>query len=477
LADDDFADDDLRDYFDAEQFDAKQSEPVDPFPSADTVWYYFDPEQFMNVSTVWYYFDPEQPVDPIWHDAEASFAPQCLSILEMAFYLLIDSILRSVHALLMRDHWWVPFALFSICGIFASLPIQAQSSILGIGAFFVCSSIIESDFDWVYCFHDKVASLLPTSRHGPPYRQRRQVVGYPRVYMILSCVMWSMAFVAAYTGGSWRGRSVAPATIGQPKTKKGVHAKPPETKDATVDTVTRANEILLGIEQAESTVPTFAMKSEKRCRSQLRKSMWNKTGVAHVSRAYAAPSSPTISSNDNTDAKLRSRLTKMLEAGPFSLLGDALPIIADTGCTMSSSFDPLDFEGDIIPMASGTRMQGIGAAVTITGRGTIKWTMIDDSGTSRIIRTPGYYVPDIQFLIPGGNCTVRSTMSAWCSHHYAAKIPRQHTPRTIILLIVKTTFSRVRDQGGAEWAVNILSRNRGDVASLVEVLQQKCCRN
>jgi hypothetical protein len=391
VSDDDLSDDDLRDYFDAEQFDANQSESVDPFPNADTVWYYFDPAQSIDVSTVWYYFDPEQPVDPIWHDAEASFAPQCLSILEKAFYLLINSILRSVHSLLMRDHWWVPIALFSIFCTFATLPIQAQSSILGIGAFFVCNSIIESDFDWVNRFHDRVASLLSTSRHGPPYRQR-QVVGYPRVYMILSCVMWSMAFVAAYTGGSWRGRSVAPSTIAQAKTKNSVHAKPPEAKDSSVDaTITRANEILLGIEQAESTVPTFAMKSEKRCRSHLRKSMWNKTGVA-----YAAQSSPTTGSNDNTDAKLRSRLTKMLEAGPFSLLGDALPIIADSGCTMASSFDPLDFEGDIIPMASGTSMQGIGTAVTIAGRGTIKWTVIDDSGTSRVIRTPGYYVPDMQ---------------------------------------------------------------------------------
>jgi hypothetical protein len=48
-------------------------------------------------------------------------------------------------------------------------------------------------------------------------------------------------------------------------------------------------------------------------------------------------------------------------------------------------------------------------------------------------------------------------MSPWCSHqYYAAKIPRQHTPRTIIILLRKTTFPRLRDQGGAEWAVNIL---------------------
>jgi hypothetical protein len=115
--------------------------------------------------------------------------------------------------------------------------------------------------------------------------------------------------------------------------------------------------------------------------------------------------------------------------GPFSLLGDALPIIADTGCTMASSFDPLGFEGDIIPMASGTRMQGIGAAVTIQGRGAIKWTVIDDNGTSRVIRTPGYYVPAMQYastirlvlrlvagwlapIMSGGTCR-----SQWTSSH------------------------------------------------------------
>jgi hypothetical protein len=80
-------------------------------------------------------------------------------------------------------------------------------------------------------------------------------------------------------------------------------------------------------------------------------------------------------------------------------------------------------------------------------------------------------------LIPGGNCAVGAPWLPWCSHQYAAKIPRQHTPRTIIILIRKTTFSRLRDQGGAEWAVNILSRNRGDVAPLVEFLQRFCCRN
>jgi hypothetical protein len=51
--------------------------------------------------------------------------------------------------------------------------------------------------------------------------------------------------------------------------------------------------------------------------------------------------------------------------------------------------DPDKDEGPI-PMAS--RMQGIWATVDIKGRGTVKWTVTDDSGTSRVIRSPEYYV-------------------------------------------------------------------------------------
>jgi hypothetical protein len=196
----------------------------------------------------------------------------------------------------------------------------------------------------------------------PLFRTRRAAIGYPHIYiMILSCVMWNMAFVAAYTGKSWHGSSVPPATISQPKAKTHVPMKATEAKDTIV---TRTNEILIGLDQAEeSAVPTFEIQSEKR-------SMGNKKGGAKTS-------------TDNTDFEL-----------PLSLLGDDLAIIADTGCTIASSFDPLDFEGPIIPMYPVMRMQGIAETVEIRGRGTIEWTVIDDSGTSRVIRTPGYYLPD-----------------------------------------------------------------------------------
>jgi hypothetical protein len=58
----------------------------------------------------------------------------------------------------------------------------------------------------------------------------------------------------------------------------------------------------------------------------------------------------------------------------------------------------------------------------------------------------------------------------WCSHQYAAKIPRQHTPRTIIILTGKTTFPCLQDQGGAEWAVNILQEIEATWRPLVVVV-------
>jgi hypothetical protein len=54
------------------------------------------------------------------------------------------------------------------------------------------------------------------------------------------------------------------------------------------------------------------------------------------------------------------------------------------------------------------------------------------------------------------DCAMRSTMSSWCSHQYAAKIPRQHTPRTIITLIGMPTFFMCGIKGVSEWVVSIL---------------------
>ena len=98
--------------------------------------------------------------------------------------------------------------------------------------------------------------------------------------------------------------------------------------------------------------------------------MRKKKGIAFTSPV--SPTSPTTTTaatsngndNVNTDPELRSRLAKIMENNNevLSLLGEdalVIAVIADTGCTMASSFDPLDFEGPIIPIYPVTRMQGI----------------------------------------------------------------------------------------------------------------------
>jgi hypothetical protein len=240
-----------------------------------------------------------------------------------------------------------------------------------------------------------LSSILGEPPEPEPRYRTRAAIGYSRVcvYMILSlCAIWDMAFVAAYTGGSWHGCAVPSVMIRQSKA-------PSDARDTVV--TRRVNEIVL------SALPTLAM---KRGRHHLRNYIWNKKGIA-----FAAPASPTTTtSNYNTDPELRSRLAKMLENGSLHLLDEnTLSVIADTGCTMASSFDPLDFEGPIIPIYPVTRMQGIiGATVEIRGRGTIKWTVIDDSGTSRVIRTPGYFVPDMHVRLLSPQAYLRDPESA-----------------------------------------------------------------
>jgi hypothetical protein len=81
--------------------------------------------------------------------------------------------------------------------------------------------------------------------------------------------MWSMAFVATYTGVSWGGATYPPKDLTNAKQTTKAPAMPPEPTKAT--TMTRAIEILMSVEQAESIVPTFSLHSEKKSRQHLRK--------------------------------------------------------------------------------------------------------------------------------------------------------------------------------------------------------------
>ena len=78
---------------------------------------------------------------------------------------------------------------------------------------------------------------------------------------------------------------------------------------------------------------------------------------------------------------------------------DALSVIADTGCSKASTPDPDDFEGPILPMDNPLFMQGVGNTIEIKGQGTIKWTVINNDGKEQVIRTQGFFVPNMKFRL------------------------------------------------------------------------------
>ena len=279
----------------------------------------------------------------------------------------------------------LPMLAFFLCLLVPSRFFGPQ--IMGIVAYILCD---EHSRILTCCINDwsRQQSEDKVTIHKSKYRCPIPPIGYPRVYMILSCVMWSMAFVATYTGISWRGATFPPKELTRSNQSAKAPAMPPETAKAT--TMTRAIEILMSIEQAESAVPTFRIRSEKKSRQQLRKTMWNKTGLAPLACT-------TIVTTTNTS--LRSQLSKLLEETSYLDTEAAIPIIADTGCSKASSFDIHDFDGPILPMPNPTRMQGIGNTIEVQGHGTIQWTIIDDDGKPQQLRTKGLYVPAMKFRL------------------------------------------------------------------------------
>lgn len=81
---------------------------------------------------------------------------------------------------------------------------------------------------------------------------------------------------------------------------------------------------------------------------------------------------------------------------------DDLPVVFDTGATISvtpreSDFISWEQKGDL-----STRLNGITASTEVCGIGTVRWTLRDDRGRRRIIETKAYYVPDarVRLLSP-----------------------------------------------------------------------------
>jgi len=77
-----------------------------------------------------------------------------------------------------------------------------------------------------------------------------------------------------------------------------------------------------------------------------------------------------------------------------SQAGNDLPIVFDTGATISVSPYVEDFEDLATKDLSGLSLRGITAKTSVQGAGTVNWHVRDDSGIIHSIRTRAYYIPN-----------------------------------------------------------------------------------
>ena len=76
----------------------------------------------------------------------------------------------------------------------------------------------------------------------------------------------------------------------------------------------------------------------------------------------------------------------------FSNRMDDLPIVIDSGATLSLTPNRNDFIGPLRP-APMSELNGLSHTTAVEGVGTVEWTIRDLFGTTRTIRTEAYYVP------------------------------------------------------------------------------------
>ena len=72
---------------------------------------------------------------------------------------------------------------------------------------------------------------------------------------------------------------------------------------------------------------------------------------------------------------------------------DLLPIVIDSGASISLTANYNDFVGPIRP-ATITELQGLSHTTKVHGVGQVKWTVRDVLGATRTIKTQAYYVPE-----------------------------------------------------------------------------------
>ena len=347
--------------------------------------------------------------DETWYDAEQSFATpkHYQSLVEQGASLLwIGSLLMIIkHPRLLKGLLnCTPLGALAVgilhsgISVPASFSIQLVIGIIAVILTTIVMPILEEIMNesvllgWIEALIKEGIFIPPGSRRT--YRPKLMPpIGYPRVYMVLSCIMWSMAFVAAYTGTSWNGNRYPPESI-----LRRTAIKPIGTNDDALTTrLGRSTELLLAIEQAEASIPAFTLASEAKIRSKMKS---DKKPFATVTETTAeSPTAFAATVVTTTSPNLRSKLEFLLKNAAFLNLEDTIRIIADTGCSKSSSNDPLDFEGPILPLDKPTFMQGVGNTIEIKGHGTIKWTVINNDGEAQVIRTHGFYVPGMKFRL------------------------------------------------------------------------------
>jgi hypothetical protein len=72
---------------------------------------------------------------------------------------------------------------------------------------------------------------------------------------------------------------------------------------------------------------------------------------------------------------------------------DCVPIVIDTGASVSVTPVITDFIGPLRPCAT-ANLKGLSGSTEVIGEGTVNWLMRDMFGNKRKIRTTAYYVPE-----------------------------------------------------------------------------------
>jgi hypothetical protein len=71
----------------------------------------------------------------------------------------------------------------------------------------------------------------------------------------------------------------------------------------------------------------------------------------------------------------------------------SVPIIIDTGASVSVSPNEADFIGPIMAIPGGKKIEGLNSQVQVEGHGRVRWTVHDKNGCEGTIETQACYIP------------------------------------------------------------------------------------